>query len=210
MSIRNRYIGPAGRRVDSTRAAVGLVFRRRDSLSVAGSITLGYLAAFLWAAQDLSLRTDVPPNLVVARDPLGLLFQRTGPASFEAIALLDTGVFRLLISPGNIALGLLIAILVGISLSLTYLAVMQPKACGIGAGSGFFASLPALLSGTVCCGPVILIALGIQASGLLLTAFFWLLPVGILLLLGSIVYVAGKIDVQSPTVRGRDPTGEGH
>lgn len=209
MSIRNRFIGPVGRRIDSTRAAVGLVFRRRDSLAVAGSITLGYLAAFLWAAQDLSLRTDVPPNLVMARDPLGLLFQRTGPASFEAIARLDTGVFRLLISPGNLALGLLIALLVGISLSLTYLAVMQPKACGIAAGSGFFASLPALLSGTVCCGPVILIALGIQASGLLLTAFFWLLPVGILLLLGSVVYVAGKIDVQPPIGSGRDPAGGG-
>ncbi len=199
MSVGNGFGGAVKQRIVGTRAAVGLVFRRRDSLAIAASITLGYLAAFLWAGQDLSLRTDVPPALVVVNDPRGLLFQRTGPASFEAIALLDTGVLRVLISPGNIAIGLLIATLVGISLSLTYLAVVQPKACGIGAGSGFFASLPALLSGTVCCGPVILIALGIQASGLLLTAFFWLLPLGILLLVGSVVYVAGKIDPQPPS-----------
>lgn len=195
MSGRAVIPGSIDRRLGRTRAAVGLVFRRRDSLALAAGIALGYLVVFLWAAQDLSLRTDASPNLVVVRDPLGLLFQRTGPASFEAIALLDTGVVRVLISPGNIAIGLSIAILVGVSFGLTYLAVMQPKACGIGGGSGFVASVPALLSGSVCCGPVVLIALGIQASGLLLTAFFWLLPLGILALLGSVVYLAGKINV---------------
>lgn len=184
-------------RLEQTRAAIALVFSRRDSLAVAGVITLGYLVAFLWAAQDLVFRPDVPPDFFLVDDPLGRIFQRTGPASYEAIALLDTGIVRLLISPVNITIGLLIAGLVGMSLSLTYLAIVQPAACGIGAGSGFFASLPALLSGTVCCGPVILIALGIQASGLLLTAFFWLLPVGVLLLVGSLVYVAGKIDIHS-------------
>ena len=185
--------------VSNTWAAIGLVFRRFDSLGIAFAITIGYFAVFLWIIGDLSLRPDVGTNLLVVDEPLNRMFDRTGPASFEAVALVDTGVVRMLVSPVNIAIGLTVAGLVGISLALTYLAIVQPAACGIGGGSGLFASLPALLSGTVCCGPVILIALGIQASGLLLTMFAWLLPVGVGMLLVSLVYVAGKIDVSGAT-----------
>lgn len=195
MNVRAAIPSVLDRRLGRTRAALGLVVRRRDSAVIAATIAIGYLGAFLWAGQDLVLRTDASPSVVVVRNPLELVFQRTGPASFEAIAIVDTGVVRLLFSPGNVAIGMFIAGLVGISFGLTYLAVIQPKACGIGTGSGFLASVPALLSGSVCCGPVILFALGIQATGLLMTAFVWLLPVGILALVGSVVYLAGKIDV---------------
>ena len=191
-------------RIRETKAATLLVVRRYDSLAVATVVMIGYLVAFLWAVGDLAVRPDVAADLIVVDDPLGRMFDRTGPASFEAVALLDTGVVRILVSPLNVALGLSIAGLVGVNLGLTYLAVVQPAACGIGAGSGLFASLPALLSGTVCCGPVVLIALGIQASGLLLTAFAWLLPAGILLMLLSLAYVAGKIDVAGAS--GETPT----
>ncbi|MXV61912.1 hypothetical protein GS429_07555 [Natronorubrum sp. JWXQ-INN-674] len=182
-------------RIEETIAATLLVVRRYDSLAVATAVVIGYLVAFLWAVGDLAVRPDVAANLIVIDDPLSRMFDRTGPASFEAVAMVDTGVVRILISPVNAAIGLLLAGLVGVNLGLTYLAVVQPAACGIGAGSGLLASFPALLSGTVCCGPVVLIALGIQARGLMLTMFVWLLPVGIGLLLVSQVYVAGKIDV---------------
>lgn len=187
---------PADRLAD-TRRAVGLVVRRRDSLAVVAAVALVYLFTYLWAAQDLSYRPDAAPELFVVSDPVGRLLVRTGPASFEAVAVLDTGVLRLLVSPVNVGIGLVLASLVGLSLGLTYLAVVQPRACGIGAGSGFLASVPALLSGTVCCGPVVLLAVGLQASGFLMTMFAWLLPVGVVLLVGSVVYVAGKIDVRS-------------
>lgn len=182
-------------RIEETRAATLLVVHRYDSLAVATVVAIGYLVAFFWAIGDLAVRPDVAADLVVVDDPLGRTFDRTGPASFEAVAMVDTGVVRILVSPVNTAIGLLLAGLVGINLGLTYLAVVQPAACGINAGTGLLASFPALLSGTVCCGPVVLIALGIQASGFLLTIFAWLLPVGIGLLLLSQVYVAGKIDV---------------
>lgn len=185
-----------GERLDDTRGAVRLALGRQDSLAVVATVTVGYLVTYLWAAQDLSFRPDAPPDLLVVSDPIGRTLVRTGPASFEAIAILDTGVFRLLVSPVNIGIGLVLAVLVGLSLGLTYLAVVQPRACGIGAGSGLLASVPALLSGTVCCGPVVMLAVGLQASGLLMTMFAWLLPVGVVLLLGSVVYVAGKIDVR--------------
>ena len=168
MSTDTRFALHPRRRLDETVAATLLVVRRYDSLAIAAVIAFGYLAAFLWAVGDLAFRPDVAVDLVVVDDPLSRMFDRTGPASFEAVAMVDTGVIRFLVSPGNLTIGLFVATLVGINLGLTYLAVVQPAACGIGASSGLLASFPALLSGTVCCGPVVLIALGIQASGLLL------------------------------------------
>ncbi|MFC4247826.1 hypothetical protein ACFOZ7_12820 [Natribaculum luteum] len=199
MSVVTRLDLNPKRRLDETVAATRLVVLRRDSLAVAVVVAVAYLVAFLWIVGDLAFRPDVPATLVAVDDPVGRMFARTGPASFEAVALLDTGVVRILVSPVNVAIGLSVANLVGINLGLTYLAVVQPAACGIAAGSGLVASLPALLSGTVCCGPVVLIALGIQASGILLTTFAWLLPLGIGLMLLSLVYVAGTIDGSTVT-----------
>lgn len=195
MSTLSRFDPAPRRRLDETVAATALVLRRYGSLAVAVLLASGYLVTFLWALGDLALRPDAAATLVVVDNPLVRMFERTGPASFEAVALLDTGVVRLLVSPLDIAMGVVIAGLVGLNVGLTYLAVVQPAACGIGAGSGLLASVPALLSGTACCGPVVLIALGIQASGLLVSLFAWLLPLGVALLLASLVYVAGKIDV---------------
>ncbi|TKX66985.1 hypothetical protein [Halorubrum sp. SP9] len=178
--------------------AVRLALGRRDSAAVVAAVTVGYLLAYLWATGDLSLRTGVAPGVLVIDDPLGRLFARTGPASFGAIATVDTGVVRLLLSPVDVAIGAVVAGLVGINLGTTYLAVRRPAECGIGAVSGLLASVPALLSGTVCCGPVVLLAVGIQATAVVLTAFVWLLPIGIALLLASLAYVATKIDPGRP------------
>lgn len=183
-----------GKRFDRTASAIGLVLGRDDSLAVALAVTVGYLVAFLWLLGDLSYRPDVSTGLLIVDDPLGRALERTGPATFEAVAMVDTGVLRLLLSPMNLLVGLTLSTLVGLNLALSYLAVVQPAACGVGAGSGLLASLSALLSGTVCCGPVVLLVLGIQATGTLLTVFAWLLPIGVALLLSSLVLVAGTIE----------------
>lgn len=200
MSIRNRLAVDVKGRLSATVAAIALLVRRNDSLAIAAVVTIGYLVTFLWVIGDLAFRPDVPMNLVVVDEPLARMFERTGPATYEAIALFDTGVVRLLLSPINVTIGLLVAALVGVNLGLTYLATVQPAACGLEVGSGIAASIPALLSGTACCGPIILIALGVQASGLLLGLFAWLLPIGIGLLLLSVLYVAAKIDVTNVSV----------
>lgn len=175
--------------------SVGLL-GRRDSLVVAVAVTVGYLFAFLYMVQDVVINTDAGIGVSVpVADPLSTMFQRAGGQfSFEAVALVELGVVSWTFSPLNTLVGTTIAALVGLNIALTYLAVTQPRACGIGASSGVFASVPALLAGGACCAPVLALVFGIQMSGLLLTAFAWLLPVGVALLLVSLVYVAGKVD----------------
>lgn len=192
----DRTIPRRARRVlDRTRRALELVRSRRDGRAGFLGGTVAYLLVYMLATGDLSVGRDVGFGVVFARDPFGKLFARTGPASFEPLARLDLGQAQVLLAPGDLLLGTTLAALVGANLALTYLAVVQPKACGVDTGAGVLAAVPALLSGTACCGPVILLSVGVTASGALVSLFAWLVPLGILSLLASLAYVAGKIAV---------------
>ncbi len=162
--------------------------QRPDSLAVIVLSTMIYSLIYLFAIGHLFLeRAGFGVTMVSA--PLTRLWQRTGTFQWEPIARVDVGSVSVLFSPLNASLAVLLGLLVGLNLGVAYLAWRQPKACGIGAGSGFLAAIPALLTGSACCAPVLLIVLGIQASGLLLLAIDVALPLGILLLLSSLVYV---------------------
>ncbi len=168
---------------------------RRDGRLVATLTGLGYLLAYLWMADLLTIRPGADVGWLLVDEPLTRVLERRGPLSFEAIALVEFGYGTLLLAPIDVAIGAGIAALVGLNLALAYLAVVQPAACGVGAGAGLAASVPALLSGTVCCAPAVVLAVGIQASATLLTLLPWLLPVGLVLLVGSLGVVAGRIAV---------------
>lgn len=193
--VRGGVPANARRVAGRTKRALALAQSRRDGTLAFGLGTIAYLAIYLVATGDLAFRQGLGLNVVVANDPLGKLLAQTGPASFEPIVLLDVYVLRLLVAPGDVLIGAILAALVGANLALTYLAVVQPKACGIDTGTGVLAAVPALLSGTACCGPVILLSVGITASGALISLFAWLVPIGVLSLLASLAYVASKIAV---------------
>lgn len=190
-------------RLARTGRSLGLLVRQRDALAVSVLLAAAYLAIYLVALGDLSVRTGLPVEVgTVVADPVSRMLERTGPFAWEAVALVDLGVARWLVSPLNIAVGGVLAALVGANVGLTYLAWRYPRACGVersrGAGSSALAAIPALLSGTACCGPTVLIAVGVSASGTLLTVFEWLLPLGVLLLLASLLYTGGGL---RPAVR---------
>jgi hypothetical protein len=189
--------GPVVRTVSRTGFAVRAALSRRDGFAVFAGVTLAYLLAYLYAVGHLAFGGDSEMSVLVVADPLSRFFQPSlGPLSFEPVALVEFGVGTYLFSL-NTVIGLGIAVLVGANLAVTYLAWRQPKACGLGASeasSGLLAGIPALLSGTACCGPIILIIFGVQASSALLTAFQWLLPAAVALLVGSLLWVGRKVD----------------
>jgi hypothetical protein len=186
--------GRLGAAISRTVAAATEVFRRPDATLVVVGTAVGYLLIYLYALGHIA------PGLggfdvTVVSGALGKFFQpELGPFSFTPVARVSVGPVTYLFSL-NTVLGIGIAGLVGLNLGLTYLTWRQPAACGIGSSSsGFLASIPAVLSGTACCGPVVLIVLGIQASGIIVTAFQFLLPIAVVLLLGSLVLVGRQID----------------
>jgi hypothetical protein len=182
--------------IAKTRAATALTVRRRDARRVAAVVTVAYLLVYLWALGHLAPGLG-GYSLTVVEAPLSKLFRPAlGPFAFTPVATVELGPLTYLFSL-NTVLGLALAALVGLNLGLTYLVWAQPRACGLGRSStGVIASIPAVLSGTACCGPIVLIVLGIQASGALLTTFQFLLPISVVLLLGSLVLVSRQIDPQ--------------
>jgi hypothetical protein len=182
------------RSIRHTPAVVSGAIRRCDVFVVSLTSTLGYLLIYLWMIGDLSIRSGTGIGLFIVDHPFRRMFEQApGAFSYEPILLLRFGAGTYLFSPINASLALSIAILVGLNIALSYLAIMQPKSCGLGVGTGIFASIPALVAGSACCAPILLVVFGITATGTILTVLSWLLPIGLLLLIASLVYLAGQI-----------------
>ncbi|WP_340098779.1 hypothetical protein [Salinibaculum salinum] len=197
-SLSTRFTASLARirtRIATTRLVARGVVRQPGPLAVLLAVTVAYLGTFLWVLGDIVVSSGAGLSVFVADNPLSRTFRPApGAFLFQPVALLELGVLVWEFSPINTLLGLAIASLVGLNLAFSYLAVTQPRSCGLSTSAGVFASIPGLLAGSTCCAPVILLVFGIQASGILLTAFVWLLPASIALLLSTLVYVAGKVD----------------
>jgi len=186
-----RGVGIVGR----TLRALSVAARRRDSRAVFAFAGVGYAVLYLLTIGDL-LFVETRPVSIRVIDDLGRAFVSTGFFRFDAIAVISVGPVIYLFSPLNVVLASVLATLVAANLALTYLGWVQPSACGLEASTGVLAGVPALLSGAACCGPTILLVLGIQASGTLITAFELLVPVAIVLLVGGLLLIGRRVDPQ--------------
>ena len=181
--------------VGRTLRALSVATRRRDSRVVFAFAGVGYAVLYLLTIGDL-LFVEARPVSIRVIDDLGRAFVSTGFFRFDAIAVISVGPVIYLFSPLNVVLASVLATLVAANLALTYLGWVQPSACGLEASTGVLAGVPALLSGAACCGPTILLVLGIQASGTLITAFELLVPVAIVLLVGGLLLIGRRVDPQ--------------
>lgn len=187
----------AQRILGRTGDALRIVIARRDT---AAALLLGvsaYLVLYSYTTGALTATGRPGFELQVVADPFTRALQQTGYLSFEPIARIQVAGISYLFSPLDFSLAVLLAVLVGVNLAVTYLGLVQPTACGLAPSSGVLAAVPALLSGAACCGPIIFVALGIQATGVLLTGVRLLIPVSILLLAGSLLVVGYRIDASS-------------
>ena len=170
-----------------------LVATRWRPLTVLALGTVAYLLAFLYAMGDLEFEA-AGWGITTVAEPWQRMFEPgPGPYTHEPIALVEFSAGQLFFSPLNTVLGLGLAVLVGANLALSFLAFTQPKSCGVGAGTGLAAAVPALLGGSACCAPTLLIVFGIQAGSLLVGLLAWLLPIGAALLIVTLLYVAGQV-----------------
>jgi hypothetical protein len=177
---------------DSVRRTVGavhIVTSRWDTRFLLIGSALVYLLGYSFAVGDLALTGSGGVSLTVVADPLERALQPIGYFSFEPIAAIEVGPITYLFSPIDTALAVVLAVLVGMNVALSYVGVMQPCACGMESSLGVLAAVPALLSGVACCGPVVLVVIGVQATGLLISGFQLLLPIAVILLVFSLILI---------------------
>lgn len=179
--------------VGQTALAVRGALSRWDGRVTAVTAGLGYLLVYLFGLGHLGLG-DSGLSLSVVDDPLTRALQLRGPFQWEPVALVVAGPIELLVSPLNLLLGTVLGGLVGLNLAVSLVAYRGPAACRLGPGAGAAAGLPGVLSGFACCGPTILIVLGLQASAAVLTLFQWLLPLTVVALVGTLLWVGTKVE----------------
>ena len=180
--------------LDRTAAALSVAARRRDSRLVFLVATLSYLVIYLATVGDLAVGGGAGGVSILVVDDLSRAIASAGFFRFGAIAVVGIGPITYLFSPLNAALALVLATLVGANVGLTYLGLIQPRACGLESSTGVLAGVPALLSGAACCGPTILLVVGVQASATIITGFQLLVPLALLLLVGSLLVIGRQVD----------------
>lgn len=172
-------------------AGVYGALRRTDGQVVFLLGTVGYPLLYLGSLGHLALGGRGYAVRVVA-DPFSRALESTRAFSFEPVASVVIEPLTLLVSPLDIGLAVVLGVLLGCNLAVGVVAWRSPAACGIEGSAGLFAGLPALLTGATCCGPAVLLVVGVGATGPLLTALGYATPVTGLALVGSLFVVAGR------------------
>lgn len=178
-----------------TAVAIRGALGRRDGqvtlLAVAGL----YLLTYLWALRDVTATGPGGLDVFVVAEPISTALTPLSPFLFEAVARLEVGPIVYLFRPVNVALGLALGLLVGVTLSVSVASWRGPDACRIGAGAGATAGVPGLLSGVACCGPQLLVIIGLQASAGLVAAMQWMVPLAVASLLATLLWVGSRVQI---------------
>lgn len=182
-------------KLEETAEALKLLFKSKDYVSVFFLTSLAFLLLFMVAMQDVSINSSFEAGFQTVSDPLGTMFESRAPFQWEPVAQVKSGYLTFLLSPLNLSLGLLLAVLTGLNLVFSYIAWRQPHICSANKSTGILSSVPAILAGSACCAPVILILLGIQITTALLTFMSFLIPVAFVLLLTNLVVSADKVRI---------------
>lgn len=178
-----------------------LMVRKRRTRRVFWWSALVYLPLYLYAIGDLRFHAwqAWQGEMTSARfspQPLELLFKQISPFYFEAIGLVQLPFLTYLVSPINLLIALALALLVGLNIAFSYMAIVAPKICYGNPAAGILSTLPGLLAGSACCGPIVLIVLGVQASASLIALFGWLVPIAVVLLLVTLIVNAGRTHIE--------------
>ncbi len=167
------------------------ILRIRPYRRLAAAVAGVYLILYMVALQDISAGGAGVQFLTT---DWTRAFDRTGAFTFEPIAQLTLPGLTILLSPLNLSIGAILAALAGVNLTVTYIAFRQPRACRFNRATGILASVPALLAGSACCAPAVILILGLQLSSMLVAAFQVLIPVSGVLLLLSLTLILRRTD----------------
>lgn len=182
-------------------ARTGIAIRgalgRRDGRATL-AVTAGlYLLTYLWALRHLTLTGTGGFDAFVVDDPVGTALTRASPFLYETIAVVEVGPIVYLFSPVNVAIGVGLGTLVGVTLAVSVVSWRGPTACRLGAGAGATAGIPGLVSGFACCGPQLLVVIGLQASAGVIAALQWMVPLAVASLLATLLWVGSQVRTDS-------------
>lgn len=162
------------------RAALAVRRNRRAAALVAFS----YLLLYLVAIQDVAIsasgkfgRFASTPSVEVVSEWADRIFAERAPFLFEPIATVyPIPQLAIFVSPGNVLVGSMLAVLLGLNVAVALWAGSRDRACGRRRYAGVLGALPGLLLGFSCCAPTLILLLGPSFAAAFLPAFIPLRP----------------------------------
>ena len=155
---------------------------------IAAGIGFLYGAIYLVGVGDLTFDRGAGWFLQTGVVTLERITSMRSPFLFEGIALAEAGWWVILVSPLNLLLAGILGVLLAVNLHGAITLWREPRACGLSSAGSASGAVPALLAGSACCAPSLLLLLGMPSLGVLAAFFGYLIPVSIITLVASRVW----------------------
>ena len=152
---------------------------------IAAGIGALYGAIYLMGVGDLTFDRSAGWFMQTGAASLERMTTMRSPFLFEGIALAEAGWWVILFSPLNLLLAVILGALLTVNLHGAMTLWREPRACGLSSAGSASSAVPALLAGSACCAPSLLLLLGMPGLGVLAAVFGYLIPLSILALVAS-------------------------
>lgn len=186
--------------------ALGVRRLRRIALGVAAAYLLVYLFAIgnLVVSPGTDLARFVPiPSARVVPDWTSKVFKQIAAFYYEpVVTIYPANHVTILVSPVNIAMGLVLGALVAVNVALALRISSLARACRTRAFGGLLGALPGLLTGFACCVPTVALVLGAQFAVALIALRSFFFPLALAALLASLAWNARRARTLSTAATG--------
>lgn len=177
---------------------LSLVFSQKRFLVVGVASLIIYSLIYLAATQHLifTSRGQVADFFTFKLLPgwQDLLFRQRAPFLFEPIGAFYLGPnLKFFLSIPNLFLALLLGSLVGANIATSYYSFKKLGLSGVKGFQALLATLPAIVTGSACCVPTLILVIGLQLTATLATVWSFFVPLSVILLLGSLYWSARRI-----------------
>ncbi len=179
---------------------VGDALRVRRYRRWGATVGIAYLLVYLWAIQNLvvSLGTDLTrfvevPSVQVVPAWTERVFEPIAAFYYEpVVAVYPVNHVTLLVSPVNLAMGLLLAALVALNVTVAFQVMRTAVACRRRSLTGLLGALPGFLTGFACCVPTVALVVGAQFTLALIALRSWFFPLAVAALALALVWNAQR------------------
>jgi hypothetical protein len=115
-----------------------------------------------------------------------LIFRQRSPFLFESIGVIYLGPIKLFLSIGNFLIALILGVLVGANISVSYFSFRSLSLRGTKGFVSLIGTIPAIIGGAACCVPTLILVIGLQLTATLAAIWSYFVPLSAFLLLVSI------------------------
>ncbi len=171
--------------------------RPKSSKRIIALVSVGYIIFYFWATNILVFRSSTDVFLRISENWSELLFRERAPFNWEPVGILSLGPVQLFLAVPNILFGIMVSLLIGINLAISYYTYKYRTLCRINPSQSMALSVPSLLTGIACCGPSILLSLGIASVAgtvALVSLLPFLLPLALTGLVLSIAWSGYRLE----------------